>query len=78
MFNNFYLILLSLTFAFCVFQSYTNGYDTTLLAQGQVMQQQEPPTTQQQQSSSLQPPAEVSITSPTNGQNVSYNYKRNK
>ena len=29
------------------------------------------PTTQQQQSSSLQPPAEVSITSPTNGQNVS-------
>ena len=59
-----------MTFAFCVFQSYTNGYDTTLLAQGQVMQQQEP-TTQQQQSSSLQPPAEVSITSPTNGQNVS-------
>jgi hypothetical protein len=71
MFNNFYLILLlSLTFAFCVFQSYTNGHDTTLLAQGQVMQQQEP-TTQQQQSSSLQPPPEVSITSPTNGQNVS-------
>jgi hypothetical protein len=70
MFNNFYLILLSLTFAFCVFQSYTNGYGTTLLAQGQLMQQQEP-TSQQQQSSSLQPPAEVSITSPTNGQNVS-------
>ena len=60
-----------MTFAFCVFQSYTNGYDTTLLAQGQVMEQQVPPTTQQQQSSSLQPPAEVSITSPTNGQNVS-------
>ena len=72
MFNSFYLILLlSSTFAFCVSQSYTSGYDTTLLAQGQVMQQQKQPTTQQQQPSSLQPPAEVSITSPTNGQNVS-------
>ena len=39
MFNNFYLILLlSLTLAFCVFQSNINGYNTTLFVQGQVMQ----------------------------------------
>ena len=73
MFNNFYLILLlSLTLAFCVFQSNINGYNTTLFVQGQVMQQQVPTTQQpQQQSASLQSPAEVSITSPINGQNVS-------
>jgi hypothetical protein len=69
MFNHFYLMILSLTFAFCVFQSFIYGYNTTLFAQGQVMQPQEQPSTQQ--TASLQPPAEVSITSPVNGQNVS-------
>ena len=61
-----------MTFAFCVFQSYTNGYDTTLFAQGQVMRAASAyHTTTNSNRLLCRSPAEVSITSPTNGQNVS-------
>ena len=60
-----------MTFAFCVFQSNINGYNTTLFVQGAGNAADIVPTTQQQQSSSLALQQSVSITSPTNGQNVS-------